>query len=254
MCRLIFLSCAALLLTLAQPVHAATRLVAPVAVSDMLQLHLSLDDQAADPRDDMARTTLERRLQKEASELLATEGYFSPTIELRSSNGGFVLQVEPGTRARIGSLHIEIRGPLAADRKTMLINGWALPSASAFSQSAWNAAKQGVLRDLMTADHAAARLLSSRAEVDVEAARVDLHLVYDAGPKYRYGEIRIIGLKRYSESLVKRYSEPLRPGDAYRQNDLLTVQAALQNTPYFSSVSVELEDDPLRPDAEIGSP
>ncbi len=253
MWRLIFILHAALIFTLAQPGHAATRLVAPATVSDMLQRHLTLDEQVADAQDDMARTTLERRLEKEASELLATEGYFSPSIDLRSSNEGLVLQVDPGTRAKIGTLHIEIRGPLAADRKQMLIKDWALPSASAFSQSAWNEAKQGLLRDLMMADHAAARLLSSQAEVDVETARVDLQLIYDAGPKYRYGEIRVIGLKRYSESLVKRYSEQLHPGDAYQQKDLLAVQAALQNTPYFSSVSVELEHDPLPLETDASS-
>lgn len=107
---------------------------------------------------------------------------------------------------------------------------------------------------MLADDYAGARLLSSRAEVDVEAARVDLQLVYASGPRYRYGELRIIGLQRYPAALVERYSEPLRPGAAYRQEDLLRVQAALQNTPYFSSVSVELESgeqaaDPAADDA-----
>ena len=97
----------------------------------------------------------------------------------------------------------------------------------------------------MAVDHAGARLLSSQAEVDVANERVDLHLVYDAGPRYRYGEIRLLGLKRYSEALAERYTEKLEPGAAYRQEDLLAVQTALQNTPYFSSVSIELEFDPL---------
>ena len=89
------------------------------------------------------------------------------------------------------------------------------PTAAAFRQSAWDSAKNGLLRELMDVDHAAARLLSSQAEVDVETARVDLNLIYDAGPRYRYGENRILGLQRYQESLVERYNQRLRTGSVW---------------------------------------
>ncbi|MEO8410432.1 MAG: BamA/TamA family outer membrane protein, partial [Propionivibrio sp.] len=60
------------------------------------------------------------------------------------------------------------------------------------------------------------------------------------GPRYRYGEIRIEGLQRYSPELVERYTKPLRSGEVYRQDELLAVQTALQNSPYFASVRVDL--------------
>ncbi len=226
---------------LASPAWAALQIVAPATVRDLLVEHLSSSGSGTDPQDDAGRAALERRLRKEAEELLATEGYFSPQLELRESEAGPVLRVEPGPQAQIREVGIEIRGALMPERRQKLIAGWALPGAAAFRQSAWDSAKQGLLRELLAIDHVGARLLSSQAEVDVDAARVDLHLVYDAGARYRYGEIRVVGLQRYPESLVERYSAPLRPGDAYRQEDLLAVQAALQNSPYFSSVSVELE-------------
>jgi len=81
-----------------------------------------------------------------------------------------------------------------------------------------------------------------------------LTLVYDAGPRYRYGEIRILGLDRYQPSLVERYVKALQPGAVYRQDDLLDVQSALQNTPYFSSVSVELDSASLPAGDETESP
>ncbi|MFZ4535921.1 autotransporter assembly complex protein TamA [Propionivibrio sp.] len=241
-------------LFLATPAFAALQLVAPSAVHDLLLSHLPLGGPEGEPQDATARSTLERRLIKEAGGLLATEGYFSPLVELRDIDGGLVLQVEPGLRAHIGSVNIEIRGALAAERRQKLIDDWGLPSAAPFRQAAWVSAKQGLLRELMAVDHAGARLLSSQAEVDVEAARVDLHLVYDAGPRYRYGEIRIVGLQRYPASLVKLYSAPLHPGQAFRQEDLLAVQTALQNTPYFSSVSVELERSALTTDEDGVAP
>ncbi len=229
---------------MAQSVCAAVQLEGPEAVRTLLR-SLALADADVEVQDETARATLGRRLGNEAGEILATEGYFSPQIELRTSNSGLVLQVAPGPLAHIGSVDIEIRGALSVERRQKLIRDWTLPSAEVFRQSAWDNAKQGLLSELMAVDHAGARLLSSQAEVDVANERVDLHLVYDAGPRYRYGEIRLLGLKRYSEALAERYTEKLEPGAAYRQEDLLAVQTALQNTPYFSSVSIELEFDPL---------
>ena len=221
---------------------AAPRLVAPELLRELLQTHLSLTGLEGETLDETARLAIERRLRKDAGELLATEGYFSPRIELLDEAGGALIRIESGPRAYIGTVNIEIRGPVEDARRRKLIAAWGLAAGAAFRQSAWDEAKNGLLRELMSVDHAGARLLSSVADVDVEAARVDLTLIYDAGPRYRYGDLRIIGLQRYQPSLVERYSKSLQPGTVYRREDLLAVQTALQNTPYFSSVSVELEN------------
>ena len=238
---------------LSSAVGAVPRVVAPEPVREMLQTHLSLAEleEGATP-DETARLAFERRLRKEAGELLATEGYFSPQIELINDTGGPVVQIETGPRAHIGEVSIEIRGAIDDERRKKLIDAWGLPAKATFRQSAWDDAKNGLLRELTSVDHAQARLLSSIADVDVETARVDLTLVYDAGSRYRYGEVRILGLQRYQPSLVERYSKLLQPGAVYQQEDLLAVQSALQNTPYFSSVSVELESDAMLADDETG--
>jgi translocation and assembly module TamA len=62
-----------------------------------------------------------------------------------------------------------------------------------------------LLAELLAVDYAAARLQDSRAEVDPEARRVDLTVVATSGPRYRFGELQISGLKRYSEELVGRF-------------------------------------------------
>ena len=241
--RLLLALCSAATLGAAWPVAAATQLQAPEAVRELLSRHLPLaEGESADqPPDAASRAALERRLRQEAGELLATAGYFSPQLSFgEGSDGALLLRVDPGQQAKIGSVQIELRGALADDRRRQLIDGWTLPSGAAFRQSAWDDAKQGLLRELLAVDHAGARLLSSRADVEVDAARVNLRLVYDAGPRYRYGELCVSGLARYPASLVERFAEKLRPGAPYRRDDLLGAQAALQNSVYFASASVEL--------------
>ena len=242
--RLLAVSCCAA--SVSWPAVAATQLQAPAALRELLSRHLPLADDAAG--DATSRAALERRLRKEAGELLATEGYFSPQLSFGDGDGGaLLLQVDPGPQAKIGSVHLELRGALDDDRRRQLIAGWVLPSGTAFRQAAWDDAKQALLRELLAVDYAGARLLSSRADVKVDAARVDLLLIYDAGPRYRYGELTISGLARYPASLVERFAEKLRAGAPYRQDDLLGVQAALQNSAYFSSASVELAPDSGEP-------
>ncbi len=254
--RLLLLFCCGIAL----PAFAAVQLDAPDvpdAVRDALQRGLSLDDAGNEALDETAQASLERRLRKEAGEILATEGYFSPQIDLRDglgdAAGGLVLHVEPGAVAHIGRVDIEIRGAVDEKRRAQLLKDWSLPNGAVFRQQAWDDAKQNLLGALMAVDHAGARLLSSQAEVDVESGRVDLHLVYDAGPRYRYGEIRYGGLQRYTQSLAERYTGRIDPGDAYRQEDVLATQTELQNTPYFSSVSIELDYDAAAPVQSSGS-
>lgn len=224
------------------PLGAAPRLVAPDSVSELLTRHLALADIDDKTLNADARVALERRLQQETGDLLATEGYFSPRVALRDSASGLAVEVDPGPQSRIGQVNIEIRGLLSDERRRQLIAGWGLPAAAPFRQAAWNDAKNGLLHELVAVDHATARLLESQADVDVAAARADLTLVYDTGPHYRYGEIRVVGLSRYPRALVERYSAALKPGAEYRQDDLLKVQADLQKTPYFSSVVVDLDN------------
>jgi translocation and assembly module TamA len=187
-------------------------------------------------------------MQVEVASLLATEGYFSPVVGLRQDAGQLLLEVDPGLRSHIGSVQLEIVGDLDPARREALHEGWKLKTGQPFRQAEWDDAKQSLLADLLAVDYAGARLRDTRAEVDAEARRVDLRVVAESGPRYRFGELRITGLKRYSADLVERLNRSVKPGDDYREDRLLALQAALQSTPYFSSVSVSLErsdDDAL---------
>ncbi len=114
-----------------------------------------------------------------------------------------------------------------------------------FTQSAWDGAKTAALRALRERDFAAAQLVDSRAEVDPDQATVALTVVLDSGPPFRLGQLHIAGLTRYETALVERYSR-LEPGTRYDAERLFELQRALQSTPYFSSVTVEVDTDPAK--------
>ncbi|HJV91938.1 MAG TPA: BamA/TamA family outer membrane protein [Azonexus sp.] len=213
-------------------------LQAPEDIVDLLTPYLP--EQAGNPR----------RLEGQLSEILATEGYFSPHFEFSDRTGDLRLKLDPGPRTQIGEVALAIDGPLAAKTRDALIAGWRLPVGRPFRQEDWNSAKQQVLGELLAVEHAAARLVDSTAEIDTETRRAKLSAHYDAGPRYRFGALRIEGLERYSPDLVARYNRTVQPGDPYREDRLNALQTTLQATPYFASVQATLDTEAIDEDGD----
>jgi translocation and assembly module TamA len=65
----------------------------------------------------------------------------------------------------------------------------------------------------------------------------------DSGPVFHFGDLQLNGLRRYKPWLVDRYHPPEK-GDIYNRAKLLKFQRELQNSPYFSSVTVNVDPDP----------
>ncbi len=150
---------------------------------------------------------------------------------------------------------VTVDGPLAAESRQALIDGWTLPVGRPFRQEDWNNAKQEPLSRLLAENHAAARLVDSQATIDPATREARLMAHYDSGPPFRFGELQIRGLERYPAALVERHNRTVRPGEPYREADLQALQATLQATPQFRSVLVSIERDLLPgPDGVVTAP
>ncbi|UCV23410.1 autotransporter assembly complex protein TamA [Ferribacterium limneticum] len=181
------------------------------------------------------------RLQGQLSEILATEGYFSPEFNFSENDDGLTLNLDPGPRTTIASVNVTVDGKIEPKMKSDLIAGWGLPVGQPFRQADWNDAKQQILADLLAVEHADAKLVDSEASIDAETHRADLSAHYDAGPRYRFGNIRVEGMENYPPDLIARYNRAVQAGQPYREDRLNALQGMLQSTPYFSSVQTTLD-------------
>lgn len=237
--------CGCLLASLALAA-APIELIAPESVRGLLAAHVTTlrDDALPEAADARERQALIRRTRKEVESLLATEGYFTPTVQ-RVGDAVAPMRVEviPGARAEIAEVDIRFAGQLTdaryAERRAALRAAWGLPVGAPFRQADWDGAKGQLLDAVVYRDFAAARLTQTRAEVDPDAARVRLSVSVDSGPAFTLGPLEIEGLQDYPDDLVARYNL-IEPGDAYDQDRLLEFQRVLQSTPYFSSVIVDV--------------
>ncbi|MBL8470343.1 MAG: BamA/TamA family outer membrane protein [Rhodocyclaceae bacterium] len=232
---------------------AAVQIEAPPAVAELLRRYLLVAAQDIDSSDPLARANFLREARREAGNLLAAEGYFSPTLQLGAGLRP-VLKVEPGERAHIASVRIEFSGAIAArasaqpERMERLRKAWLLPAGAAFRQLSWDEAKDALLADLTSLDFPAAAYTLTRAEVDPAAASVEILVEVDSGPAFRFGRTEIEGVKEYPAGLPQRYGS-IAPGSRYSRERLLDLQRALQNTPYFSTALVDIDTDPAQSEA-----
>ncbi len=245
------LALAAVLLGAVTARAADIELQAPDALAPLLERHLSAlqGDQQAMLGDPTDRIALLRRTRREAGNLLATEGYFTPDVSLQQAGERWRLVVEPGPRARIASFDLTLKPGSGlsveqADKQlAALRERWPLPQDAPFRQAQWDAGKAALLVGLTRKEFAAARISASLAKVDPDKATVRLSVELDPGPRFRFGELSVEGLDQYSEDLVRRYGPP-EPGAPYDEDRLLDFQTRLQNTPYFASAVVDIERDP----------
>ena len=229
----------ALLLAIATPLAAGElSLQAPDDIDELLAPYLP--EEAGNTQ----------RLQGTLSEILATEGYFTPTFEFTDTDDGLRLNLDPGPRTLVKAVTLSLDGPVAATTREELQRDWRLPVGQPFRQADWNEAKQQVLARLLAFEHADARLVDSEATIEVETHSARLSAHYDAGPRYRFGSLRVEGLQRYEPALVERYNRVVEAGQPYREESLNALQSTLQATPYFSSVQAVLDREAAEVDAD----
>jgi translocation and assembly module TamA len=227
------------------------------SLAPLLNEHLEIRRHETDPAitpEEMKR--LVDITPQQIRELLATEGYFSPTVEAalimegEQSVARFI--VNPGEPTQVGSIDIRFAGDIASgphrneQRMNRLRRQWTLKPGERFRQADWNGAKNALVKDLLVRDYPAASITASEARIDPLRRTATLLVEVDSGPLFTFGELQVEGLQRYPRSIIDELN-PIRPGDRYSQEKLSELQARLQNSGYFRSAFATAEIDRTRP-------
>jgi translocation and assembly module TamA len=232
-------------------------LEAPAQLREMLEQHLDVVRRSAEKNlnaEEVRR--LYARAPEQIRQLLAIEGYFSPAIDAslddRSSAWKLVFTIEPGKRATVRSVDLEFAGAVTIasqqnlERIARLEADWKLAPGAPFRSEDWEAAKRNTLKELLVYLYPTAILVDSRATVDPETGEVRVFARFDSGPAFTVGELKVSGLTRYQQAIVDGMNT-ISPGSPYSQEQLLRFQQRLQNSGYFSSVSVRIDADAEHP-------
>ncbi len=256
----LLLACSLLLavpLAWADSVAASVELIGADAQTSLLNDHLDIIRHKADS--DLTVEELQRLFAaapRQIRELLATEGYFSPSItpSLRQDGDQWRAQfiLDRGLPTRIDGIEIRFTGAItegpAADpqRIERLRQQWRLANGDTFRQADWDAAKNNLLNGLLTRDFPAAKIAGSAAIIDPPRLSAVLNIEIDSGPAFSFGKLEINGLQRYSQEMIDALN-PIREGEPYSQEKLTELQARLQDSGYFRTAFATIEVDPANP-------
>ena len=220
-------------------------------VRDLLQRHLDLLRYREVP--DLEDAELQRLLRladRNARELLATLGYFTPTLDIHRepvADGNVprvVIAADPGPQATVDGVDVAFEGdiqstdaPDAAAQRRRIRERWSLPVGRPFTQEGWDAAKTQALRDLVAHRYPAGKVSYSIADVDAATHRARLGLRLASGPVFRLGAMQVNGMQRYDPVLVPRLAQ-LPVGTVYDQDQIQRAQLRLVGSGYFDSAFI----------------
>lgn len=276
------MACACSLPALAQPTAQAppgaaplafdVDLAAPATVQAVLKQHLDIwRYQTLGDLDGGEREQLAARAREQTAELLATMGFFVPTIASqwsptttetgaaaplpKTSRPRLRLQVDTGPATHVSSVTLSLEGRNAhhvqAEHALRQAQArWMLPQGTPFSQAHWDTAKTQFRATLREREFATADVSHSQARVSDNGQQVELVVVITPGPAWRMGDLRITGLQRYGETLVERLAQ-LPPQAPYDREALLQARQRLVDSGFFDSVFVSLDTTSADPTAPV---
>ncbi|MDB5911978.1 MAG: surface antigen [Ramlibacter sp.] len=236
---------------------------APDPLKEILERNLELRRyREVSDLDDAEIARLIVMAEKDARELLATQGYFAPEVKISREAGArttLVVAVEPGERTRVAAVDIAFEGDIAttADpgaiaQRDAVRSGWGLAPGEGFTQTGWDRAKSDATKALLARRYPAARITYSLADVDAATASARLGLKLDSGALFRLGPLRVTGVERYDPVLVPRLAR-LPPGTIYDQEKIVQAQLRLSGSGYFDSafIYVDPQSDPESADVQV---
>jgi translocation and assembly module TamA len=249
----------------AQPQGPAFDLVvrAPDPLRELLERNLELRRyREVTDLDDAEIARLVVLAEKDARELLATQGYFTPQVRIAREPGArttLAVDVQPGPRTLVSETDIAFEGdianssdPDAVTQREGIRSRWLLPPGQPFTQGGWERAKVGATRQLLARRYPAGRISYSLADVDGAAGTAKLGLRLDSGALYHLGQMQVTGLERYDPRLVRGLAR-LRPGTVYDQEQIVQAQLRLSGSGYFESafIFIDPESDPAAAPVQV---
>lgn len=233
----------------------------PKKAQELLEAHLELNRYRK--LQGLHRQELTRLIsvaEMDIRKLLATLGYFAPTVQLQLHNPPkdasdlpiVRIEVDAGERTTVTAVDIQVSSPQDGEeagrwQRQAVQRNWSLEVGQAFSQDDWASAKAEGLRRLQARRYPMAQLVSSRADIDADTQQAQLQAHYATGPLVRFGPLEIEGGQRYDTAAVTRAAR-LPVGREYRQSTLLDVQQRMAATGLYDSVFLTLQTEQLPAD------
>ncbi|WP_199100525.1 autotransporter assembly complex family protein [Dyella sp. ASV21] len=168
-------------------------------------------------------------------------GYYEAAVQGQIDPVGtdwrVTLHVTPGAPVKVTTVDVQLDAKAAeipsirrARRAIENLKGETL------NHGAYDSARDTLSGALTANGFLDARLVTHTVEVNRGERSAVIKLAWEAGPRYRFGEVHFEG-SQFRDGLLDRYV-PFKQGEYFAQDKLLQLQQALNGADYFSVVNV----------------
>lgn len=188
----------------------------------------------------------------EIEQALRPFGFYRPDIRVRliepegdSQHWQARLDIKPGPPVLIDEVAIELQGDGRDDPELKeWREEWPLRSGDRLDHPAWEKAWRSLEQIARERGYFQARFAERRVTVGANLDKADIRIVFDTGPRYRFGKYRAAE-QPFSESLMNRL-HILEPDEPYSIERLDRQREALVRSGLFERVVVDTRRDDER--------
>jgi translocation and assembly module TamA len=224
-------------------------------LEDNVRLFLSIEQQKDHALVSEGRL---RRLHKKApleiSQALQPFGYYRPLISsqlMQPAPGSWlaIYTIDSGPPLPVGKFNFVLSGSMNEDPAFHSLSA-TLPfnQGEVFDHLRYEEIKASLARLAAERGYFNARFIEHRIEIDLDSYEARIHLHYDSGLRYHFGEV-LFDQDALEPELLRRYI-PFESGSPYTLDHLINLQQALNDSDYFRSAEVS-PGQPLLDSAEI---
>jgi translocation and assembly module TamA len=185
----------------------------------------------------------------EIEQALRPFGFYRPGIQVRliepegdSQHWRARLEIKPGPPVLIGEVAIDLRGDGQDDPElSRWRDEWPLKPGDRLDHPTWEEAWQRLEQLAEERGYFEARFEQRRVTVDADREEADVRIVFETGPRYRFGGYRAEE-QPFSESLMERL-HVLRPDEPYSVDRLDRQREALVRSGLFDRVVIDTQRD-----------
>jgi len=168
-------------------------------------------------------------------------GYYNATVQgaLHETEKGFeaVFNVTPGPPALVQNESVKVDGEGAEMREVRrAIRRFSPGVGERLDHGQYEASKGAIESALFETGFLRAKAMKHRVEVSRKANTADIDLLWQSGPRLKFGAVRF-SEAQFPPAFLRRFI-PWDEGTYYSPDDLLEFQQRLTDADYFSTVSV----------------
>tara|TARA_R110002126_G_scaffold15185_12_gene62533 strand:- start:7319 stop:9031 length:1713 start_codon:yes stop_codon:yes gene_type:complete len=182
------------------------------------------------------------KLEQDIETALQALGYYHSEIEfvILEGSGKSTLQVNvlPGEPVKIATADIQLTGDATDDRQfSWLLRREAPEKGQVLHHGNYDNLKKSLRSLALRKGYFDAEFSRSTLEVIPELYQANIHLHFDSGRRYTFGDVTFSGQQirdEWMQALI-----PFEPGQPYLASELGEFNQTLANTNWFSSISIE---------------